>query len=248
MKERPCQVPETSSTRHRGPDPRDAVAFDPRTLADLRAAVADLSWLLGHGYAVVSATKLVGDRWSLTERQRMALRRASCSDESRTRRRRREVAAADLAGRPILIDGFNVVTTIETALSGGVILHCRDGTYRDLAGVHGTYRSVTETLPGLGLIGETLGQLGISRGSWLFDRPVSNSGRVRGLVLETARAGGWDWTVELVNNPDAVLKESVDIVTSADSAILDRCGSWFNLARFVIETRCPDANVVNLAD
>ena len=46
----------------------------------------DLSWLLGRGYAIVSAVKLVGDRWSLTERQRMAVRRAACSDEARAGR------------------------------------------------------------------------------------------------------------------------------------------------------------------
>ena len=58
------------SRTHRGPDPRDAQAFGPSALSALRAAVADLSWLLERGYAIVSAVKLVGDRWSLTERQR----------------------------------------------------------------------------------------------------------------------------------------------------------------------------------
>src|SRR5437763_1300671 len=64
-------VPDTRS--HRGPDPRDGLAFDPSAWPALRAAVADLSWLLERGYAPTSALKLVGDRWSLTERQRAAV-------------------------------------------------------------------------------------------------------------------------------------------------------------------------------
>ncbi|MGZ3397481.1 MAG: DUF434 domain-containing protein, partial [Isosphaeraceae bacterium] len=60
---------------HRGPDPRDGEAFGPSAVPALRGAVSDLSWLLGRGYAIVSAVKLVGDRWSLTERQRLAVRR-----------------------------------------------------------------------------------------------------------------------------------------------------------------------------
>ncbi|HZW33158.1 MAG TPA: DUF434 domain-containing protein, partial [Isosphaeraceae bacterium] len=140
-------MPDTRS--HRGPDPRDGEAFAPSSLPAVRAAVADLSWLLGRGYAPVSALKLVGDRWALTERQRMAVRRSACADEARARRAARQVAAEAVEGRDLWIDGFNVLTTLEAGLGGGVVLHCRDGTYRDLAGVHGTYRRVAETLPAL---------------------------------------------------------------------------------------------------
>ena len=61
-------MPDTRS--HRGPDPHDDHAFGPESVPALQAAVSDLSWLLGKGYSVVSALKLVGDRWNLTARQR----------------------------------------------------------------------------------------------------------------------------------------------------------------------------------
>ena len=211
-----------------------------------RNAVSDLSWLLGRGYAIVSAVKLVGDRWTLTERQRLAVRRAACSDSARADRLARKTPCAAVSSQLLIIDGFNVVTTIEAALGGGVVLACRDETFRDLAGVHGTYRKVAETLPALELVGARLRELGVTRVHWLFDRPVSNSGRIRAMLEETAEARAWDWTVELVDNPDPVLKASADIVATADSAILDRCGRWFNLARDVIEAACPGAAIVDL--
>jgi hypothetical protein len=233
---------------HRGPDPRDALAFAPFCRIALRAAVADLSWLLGRGYAPLSSLKLVGDRWSLTERQRQAVRRAACSDEARDRRGSRAVAAADLGGGDLLIDGFNVLTTIEAALGGAVVLLCRDQTYRDIAGVHGSYRKVAETVPAVDTIAGVLSRLGVRRAGWLFDRPVSNSGRIRSLVLGAAGAGSHDWSVELEDNPDRILEASNEIVATSDSAILDGCSHWFNLARHVIETTCPAAFVVDLAD
>ena len=103
---------------HRGPDPRDALAFGPLEPAGLWcAAVADLSGRLSRGYAIVSALKLAGDRWCLTERQRQAVRRAACSDQARERRQARQVAPADLSGQGLLIDGgFNVLTTIEVGV------------------------------------------------------------------------------------------------------------------------------------
>jgi hypothetical protein len=151
-----------------------------------------------------------------------------------------------LAGRRLAIDGFNVLTTVEAALGGAAVFHCRDGTFRDLAGVHGTYRKVAETLPGLQFIGKLLSSLQAEKVHWLFDRPVSNSGRIRGIVDDVARQAGWVWTVELVDSPDPVLKETSDIVATADSAILDRCGRWFNLARAVVEESCPEARIVDL--
>ncbi len=238
-------VPDTRS--HRGPDPRDAEAFAPSALPALRDAVSDLSWLLERGYAIVSAVKLVGDRWALTERQRLAVRRAACPDSARADRLERRISCEAVSSQLLKIDGFNVVTTIEVALGGGVVLACRDETFRDLAGVHGTYRKVAETLPALEFVGSRLRELTVSRVQWLFDRPVSNSGRIRAILLETAEARGWDWTVELVNNPDTLLKASTDIVATADSAILDRCGRWFNLAREVIEAACPQSAIVDLS-
>jgi hypothetical protein len=233
---------------HRGPDPRDALAFGAPCRAALRAAVADLSWLLGRGYAVISSLKLVGDRWHLTERQRQAVRRAACSDDARARRQARQAAAADLAGRNLLIDGFNVLTTIECALGGGVVLVCRDGAWRDIAGVHGSYRKVDETLPALEKLATTLDELRVHRAGWMFDRPVSNSGRIRALILETAATESRDWSVELLDNPDRTLESSREIVATSDSSILDGCARWFNLARHVIETHCPGAFLVDLAD
>jgi hypothetical protein len=115
-----------------------------------------------------------------------------------------------------------------------VVIHCRDGTFRDLAGVHGTYRRVVETVPALELLASYLEGLGIKKGRWLFDRPVSNSGRIGSLVRAIARERGSDWSVDLVDDPDPVLKRSDAVVATADSAILDAGPRWFNLARDVI--------------
>jgi hypothetical protein len=232
---------------HRGPDPRDEVAFGPSAWPALHGAVADLSWLLSHGYAPVSSLKLVGDRWSLTERQRKALSRSACSDEARERRRGSEVASDSIAGKEIVIDGFNVLTTIEAALGGAVVLICRDTTCRDIAGIHGSYRNVAETLPALDKLATVLARLGVGRCRWLFDRPVSNSGRIRGVVLETAEQRGADWSVELVDDPDPILARSAEIVATTDSEILDGGPSWLNLARIVIETSCTGAMIVDLS-
>jgi hypothetical protein len=237
-------VPEKPS--HRGPDPHDASAFDAASLPALRGAGADFCWLLTRGYASVSALKLVGDRFSLTERQRQAVRRSACSDDDRVKRLKNNCPEAEVGGHVLFVDGFNVLTTIEAALGGAVVLSCRDLTYRDIAGLHGTYRRVAETIPALYLLGATISGLCIGQCRWLFDRPVSNSGRTRRLVLDYALQHAQDWSVELVDDPDPLLKASSEIVATADSAVLQACSRWFNLARCVIEYHCPNARIVDL--
>jgi hypothetical protein len=236
----------SDSRSHRGPDPRDRTAFDATYRPKLAEAVRDLSWLLTHGYAERSALKLVGDRLSLTERQRSAVWRSACSDASLARRRERRWSLDHLRGRSLLIDGFNVVTTIEAALGGAVILNCRDTSYRDLAGVHGSYRKVDETQPAIKLLGELLATRGLGPCTWYLDSPVSNSGRLKTEILDVARKKGWKWEVELVFNPDPILSQSADVVATADSAILDRCTGWVALARAAIEAAVPTAFVVDL--
>lgn len=213
----------------------------------LSAATQDLCWLLDHGYASHSATELVGNRHNLTSRQRMAVSRCACSLEAAQQRRQLQLAPADVRGRELWLDGYNVLTVIESALSGGVVLLGRDGCCRDIAGIHRRYRKVSETIPVLRLIGETTADWGVTCCRWWLDKPVSNSGRLKTLILETAAVAGWNMTVELVFNPDKVLWESEHVIATSDGVVLDRCGQWVNLARLLIAARMPQARLVDLS-
>jgi hypothetical protein len=200
------------------------------------AAVTDLSWLLSHGYAEPSSLKLVGDRYRLVERQRVAVMRSACSDESLTRRHANRI---DAIRGPLRIDGFNLILTLESALGGGVVLGGRDGCFRDLASVHGTYRRVEETQPALELAARWFKEWDVGPCTWFLDAPVSNSGRLAAMIREM----GWD--AEVVSDPDKSLATPGDPIATADAGILDRCGSWVNLARLLVE-RVLGAFVVDL--
>jgi hypothetical protein len=237
-------MPDTRT--HRGPHPEDARLFSPEALAALHDAVGDLCWLLSRGYAPTGALKLVGDRYRLDARQRSAISRSACSDAALARRLAHQVAPTQVCGQTLRLDGYNVLTTVEAALAGGVILAGRDGTCRDLASMHGSFRKVAETLPALELLGEVAAELGVGHCVWYLDRPVSNSGRLRALMERLATGRAWNWQVELVPNPDAVLSVGPEVVASADSVILDQCEAWLNLARLAVESRIPRARVIRL--
>ena len=232
---------------HRGPHPEDAKLFAPEKLGDLRSALGDYSLLLTKGYAQKSSLKLVGDKFSLTERQRIALMRSACSDEQLASRIERRVAVEDIADRRIALDGYNVLITIEAAISGGVIFKGRDGCYRDLASIHGTYRKVSETIPAVELIGRFLQEIGTPEALWLLDKPVSNSGRLKTLIGELAQKNDWPWEIELAISPDAALIKGQMIAATSDSAVIDACKQWVNLATEVITQKLPSATIIDLS-
>jgi hypothetical protein len=232
---------------HCGPAAKDKKLFGPRQLPMLRAATRDLCWLLDRGYALPSAAELVGNRYNLLCRQRMAVSRCSCSGDAARHRRQSQLASDAIRGRELWLDGYNVLTLLESALSGGVVLLGRDGCCRDIAGIHRRYRTIKETVPVLQLIGETVAGWGVTCCRWWLDQPVSNSGRLKTFITEAAAAAGWNMPVELAFNPDRVLWESQQVVATSDGVVLDRCRQWVNLAREIIIKRIPQTWLVELS-
>lgn len=215
--------------RNRGPQPNDHLLFASKCHAALRAAVDDLSWLLSRGYGSDSALQLVGNHYRLNKRQRQAVGRVAASSQSVQARQQREVQLPEVANRSVAIDGFNLLILLESASGGSIILRGRDGALRDLSSVHGTYKHVKQTIPSLMRVGEAL-RIAASV-TWYFDAPVSNSGRLKTMLRELSEEQGFNWKIELVNNPDRTLIEMDNevVVISSDSWILDDGGPWYNL-------------------
>jgi len=232
--------------QHRGPHPEDRELFAPAAGETLRRGMQDCAYLLDRGYSVESVLDVVGRRYALRARQRLALRRALCSTEQKQRRESTRRDLEQVQGKPVTIDGFNLVIGLEVALSGGVLLGCRDGALRDLAGLRGTYRIVEETDAALSLIGEVLTEFRAGVLRVLLDRPVSNSGRLKGRILERSTSWPFVVQVDLVDNPDRDL-DGREWVVSSDSLVLDRATSWVNLLAHVVQKRLAASWRVDLA-
>ena len=190
---------------------------------------------------MASSVKLVGDRYGLRERQRLAVSRSACAEEDRQRRKDHCVPVEQIRGQPVIVDGFNLIITVEAALSGGPLLVGVDDCIRDLSSVHGSYRSVEETDRAIMMIGDALHQLAPSSVRWLLDRPVSNSGRLAAKLIDLAARHDWPWEVEVVFNPDNAIVASPSIAITSDSSILDRVARWTDFKSHLLAREVPDA-------
>lgn len=232
--------------RHRGLQSKDLEHFNEDAVLKLHEASKDAIYLLNRGYTEGSLLKLIGDRYRLHQRQRQALMRTLCTDKDKIHRSQKHQSPTLLKDKTVGIDAYNLLITTESALSGGIILLCRDGCYRDLASVHSTYRKVSETLPAIALIGSVIASLEIKRTEWFLDSPISNSGKLRKLLLEEAEKNNWNWDASLVHNPDKELVAHQEVVFSSDSWVIDHAQSWSNFQALLIENYIKPKNIIKI--
>ncbi len=230
-----------------GPHPKDRTLFAETAAAKLRGAAADLRWLLGRGYALPGALALVGNRFQLAKRQRQCLLRGVCAPDLAEAVRRATVDASAVRGAALLIDGHNVLITVETALARGVLVRGDDGFLRDLAERHGSYRKSARTEEALLLLRDALAALGPAAVHCYLDRPLPLSGLLARRVREVVPAA----EVDVVPSPDgaiaARLKEDATAVcATSDSGILRRAEAVFDLAAHIVRARIADAWTIAL--
>jgi hypothetical protein len=229
----------------RGFVPTDEKEFNKESQAVLRRVQRDILYLLEQGYPIKNASTFVGNHFMLSERQRLAIVRAT-AEKSVLELRRKKQLTKDMNGRKAVIDGLNVIITLEVALSEGTLIRCMDHTIRDLAGLRGTYRLIDKTEEAIRMIGEKLTSLKPSEAVFYLDSPVSNTGRLKQKIFEVLEGYPFLVKVELVNNADVILEKLENVITG-DAIILNKCDSWFNLAAEIIDERLPNLECIDLS-
>lgn len=226
---------------------RDSENFGEKSLDILGSACADLYFLLNRGYDDESALVFVGNRYRLLRRQREAVKRAVLPLEKIARHESRRWKGS-LKGKRLAIDGFNIIITLEAALSKETTLvRCMDGVIRDLCGLHGSYSIIADTAGVLDWLGEYLSEKEIAGAAFYLDRQVSNSGRLREKILSVMAENGVAAEAELSLNPDSVLR-GMEYVVTGDRVILEHCQSWVNLAADMIAEKLPGRRIVDFCE
>ena len=227
----------------RGFMPTDERDFSLTSLEKLQTAAEEVFYLISRGYPTTPTTRFVGDHYQLSERQRLALARSVSPLQSVLSRRSRQVT--DIKDQTIYIDGFNVIIGLEIAFSQSMLFRCLDGTVRDLAGLHGTYRLIPQTDLAIKALLGALGDLAVSRAVVYLDKPVSNSGRLKQRIYDLAEDISFELDAFVEDPVDAILKTK-PLIASGDAIILDECDKWFSLAEYAISKAIGDYPYLDL--
>lgn len=206
--------------------------FNEKNVELLRKASEECLYLLDRGYKIKNATMFISNHYLLSERQRLSLARAITKTEDVVKRR--EKLLKNTKDITVNIDGFNAIIPIETALSNSLLLECMDGSIRDLADLKGTYRLIDKTEPAVNLVIKKLKEIGVKKANFYLDKPISNAGRLKSLILDIAKEHEFNANVETIDHVDSFLYDKENVITG-DSVILDNCISWVNLYKMIID-------------
>jgi hypothetical protein len=205
-------------------------------LACLTQAARDCRYLLARGYPRTASLTLVGNRYQLSAAVREILRRGVFPPAVARQHRRKLVPLAALRGRPLALDGHNVVLTLECARRGIPVVAADDGFIRDIGRLSRNHRPTATTLAVVAELARCLSQHAVAAVQVWYDAPMSGSGDLAARTQEIFLAAGLEATARAVPVPEVKLAASGGAVASSDTQLIAACRQLVDIAGEIIRS------------
>ena len=192
-------------------------------------AIRDYKYLLNRGYPQKASLDFVVSRYALSREWRSLLLRCVHREEDAVLIRsklRDNVGPNDR----LIIDGYNTILTIVSALECRTLYLCDDGIVRDLRSAYVKDFATPLVLNALEILSEELARLRVSDVTIVLDSNVSWSARhaeiIRKIISEAE--------VRLAKKADIEVLSTIGIACSSDYLILKRAKAIYDLAGRII--------------
>lgn len=212
---------------------------------DLKEAIKDLRYLLNRGYPRSPAVEHVSDHYRLELQQRHLLARCVFSEVEITNHQDRAVEMKEVRGRKLGIDGYNVLITVESLLSGDQVVKCDDGFIRDLQAIFGKYKMSDSTGEALDEILSMVEEAKSKEVVFFFDKQVSRSGELAGMARGKLEEKNLSGDAKTTVGTDAHVRD-FEVVASSDRAIIEKTEAVWDIPAEILKQK--KANVVDLTE
>ncbi len=216
---------------------------------NLKEAELDLRFLLNRGYRKKVALQFVSNHYLLGKKERNYLSRLIFSDDKVKEREKKIVQIDELKGKCLIIDGYNVLITVESILrsfkkpgeNNHNLVWSDDGFIRDVESIFGKYKIGPQTKPAIKLILKYLKKYNVAKVKFFFDQQVSFSGKLVHMIQKNM----WKYEIEGA----AVLSKKVDhdlkkewnksgaIIATSDSAIIDKVDKLVDIPKLILNKK-----------
>lgn len=220
---------------------------------NFKRSIQDLVWLLDRKYPKKSSVELVGNRYRLSHDQRMMLYRGVFDTKSSMERKRKRIEETEGNIGYFIVDGYNIIITLESYLKGRTVFRSLDGYVRDTAGVFGNHTFTPVTERSIELLIEAIGSIWAKQapcGVVYLDSPVSKSGELAAYLREQFGKNALDISVEVVRSPDFSIvqetqKRPLSVTATSDTALIDRVVRVIDLPERIL-SRMLNAHIPDL--
>jgi hypothetical protein len=194
----------------------------------IKEAAYDLRFLLNRNYKKKGALTFVANKYLLSLDERNYMARCVFSDSKSASRMDKLVDISKIASNYILVDGYNVLITVESICRKdyNYLISCDDGVIRDLNAVFGKYKFNEMTELALNNILALLKKYKPLKTEFFFDKQVSFSGKLANLTEEIMDFQGIKGKSILSKNVDFEIvkfgRARNGIVATSDGIIMDK--------------------------
>jgi hypothetical protein len=203
----------------------------------LQEAAKDFRYFLNRGYPRKATLELVGNRYGLNYNQRHLLHRSVFSDNDSTSRHKKKIPVEKIRGKDLVIDGYNVLITIEAGLSGRPLVLGDDGFIRDISGLSGNFKKTEKTKEALQLLLNLLKRMKPRQSLILFDSPISRSGELAQEVRDGLKKERLPGDAMAVRVPEKFMIGFPGMIATSDTAIIDQSEKVVDLAGYIVNHR-----------
>ena len=208
----------------------------------LQNARNDLRFLLNKGYKKVMAIDFVGNHYLLDKKERNFLNRTVFSQKKSRSRKSKVVPLCKIKGNTLLIDGYNILITIESICSDdNSIIISDDGVMRDVNAVFGKYKFKKITENALNSIMSLIRVYQPKNVRVFYDKPVSFSGKLAKLTEGIMENHGISGNSETAVNVDYRLiklsNETGGVVATSDGIIMDKVDFILDLPCYIYKIK-----------
>jgi hypothetical protein len=152
------------------------------------------------------------------------------------------VDITNVANKTILIDGYNVLISVEAICKKQYdsIIMCDDGVLRDLKAVFGKYKTSSSTITALNYIINILSLQNPEQIYFFYDSPVSKSGELANLTNSLIKTFEVNGVAQTNKNVDFELvklsKEYGGIIATSDGVVMDKVDKILDIPYWVLKS------------
>ena len=214
---------------------------------NLAAAAADFRFLLARGYPRHAALGLVGNRYGLDHTARQLLHRGVFAPAVAAARRAKLWRLREVTGRPLALDGHNVLITLECAGRGLPLVAADDGFIRDVGEISRAFKVSPATDRVLALAADYLADHAAGPLQVFYDAPLSLSGELARRTREIFASRGLAVQAAAVPVPERHLTGVTGAIVTSDTALIDAHDTVVDLAGEIIR-RHPAWRLIDLSE
>jgi len=222
---------------------RSPAFSEPALKERLLKPARDIRSILRWGYPKFATIRFVADHSQLSAEERHILTRVIMPPDKVVSRFRKKVACSGIRDRDLLLDGYNVLLSVDSLLKNETMWFCDDGYIRDTRYYFSKAKQAEDIEEALDLVLEFFSEARPKSVTFLLDAQISRSGELAGFIRRKLKGQGISGDAYTSKTADFDLKteggkpEKQLVVATSDGIVIDSALQVLDIPACLMEKR-----------